>query len=133
MEDNAFLWEEEPLRALTAQDILLEHAQDIQDVDQTNGEEEVKSPLGTFRRHPVIRKKRTPNGGFSANFLPHPTDVSCIQMSQASNFNAILNPHSPVIPELVHLDRSQQLHHVLPYVVPDQHPVTMQGPERLIE
>ena len=117
MEDNAFLWEEEPLRALTVQDILSGQKQ-----DQQSSEKDVKldSPLGTFRRHLVIRKKRKANSGYAANIVPHPTDIRSVQMSKANNLNNILNPNIPVVPELVQLDKSQQLHHVLPVVVHDQ-------------
>ena len=131
MEDNAFLWEVEPLRALTAQDILHGDSQDDQQPGQVSGEEAIKSPLGTFRRQPVFRRKRTPNSGFSANLLPHPITMRNIQMSQANNLNVILNPHSPIIPELVQLDMSLQLDHVLPHE--DQSPVILRGPEKLIE
>ena len=41
MEDNAFLWEVEPLRALTAQDILHDDSQDDQQPGQVSGEEDL--------------------------------------------------------------------------------------------
>ena len=124
MEDNAFLWEEEPLRALTVQDILSGQEQDQQSPEKEDVE--LDSPLGTFRRHLVIRKKRKPNSGYAANIVPHPTDIRSVQMSKANNLNNILNPNIPVVPELVQLDKSQQLHHVLPVVVHDQSPALSQ-------
>ena len=141
MEDDAFLWEEEPLRALTAQNILQEDNGGEQPGGQVSEEEEIKSPLGIFRRRPVIKRKKISNSGFGANLLPHPLTQADIQMSRANNLNGILNPHSPIVPELVQLDASQQLGQVLPqeirgHVQPQDHHdhthILLWGPEKVI-
>ena len=111
-EDDAFLWEEEPLKALTARDIW----EATTDHDRTNteaGEEAIKSPLGTFKRQRIIRRKKTSNAGYSSQSVPQPSLHQNVRMEQTTNLELILLPHRPIIPELVALDRSQKLDMVL--------------------
>ena len=105
-EDNAFLWEDEPLRALTASD-LLEANGDLAEKEDHN--DSIKSPLGTFRRQPAIRRKKTQCSGFASNLIPHPSHTHTVHLKKANNLYSLLTPHRPVLPELVDLDKSQEL------------------------
>ena len=89
-EDGAFLWEETPLRALTATDILEDEA--VYEEAEEGYHEEISSPLGKFRRQQAFRKKREPNGGYSSNTIPHPVLVDNIHLDKPNNLSYLLTP-----------------------------------------
>ena len=111
-EDGAFLWEETPLRALTATDILEDEA--VFEEAEESYQEEISSPLGTFRRQLAFRKKREPNGGYSSNAISHPILVDNVQLDKPNNLNYLLTPNKPIVPEAVDLQKSQNISLVLP-------------------
>ena len=111
-EDGAFLWEETPLRALTATDILEEEA--VFEEAEEGHNEEISSPLGTFRRQQAFRKKREPNGGYGSNSIPHPVLMDNIRLDKPNNLNYLLTPSRPIVPDAVDLQRSQNISLVLP-------------------
>ena len=79
--------------------------------DADNPEEEVTSPLGTFRRRSAVRRRQA--GGFSSNLVSQPKTVEEIQLTLPNNLNLILAPRTPIVAESVVLDRSQDLSLVL--------------------
>ena len=108
-EDNAFFWEEEPLRALTASDILESASAE----DDTEEEEEIRSPLGVFRRQGALRRK-SPSMGYASQLVNNPQLHQQVQLDQVSNLGSVLLVRRPLAPELVALDDAQQLDMVLP-------------------
>ena len=122
-EDEAFLWEDTPLRALSVQD-MLGHINLVPDgngaeaageEDADNPEEEVTSPLGTFKRRSAVRSavRRRQASGFSSNLVSQPKTVEEVQLTLPNNLNLILAPRTPIVAESVVLDRSQDLSLVL--------------------
>ena len=105
--DGAFLWEEEPLRALSVLDILREEQLVARGNDESViaevHDQEVISPLGVFRRQRVLRRKR----------VPQPANVDQVQLAVAGDFGSILTPHRPIVPETVNLHDAQVLDLVL--------------------
>ena len=110
-EDNAFLWEDEPLNALTAADILkYEPFHDYADKEEEN----IKSPLGVFRRQRALRRKKTSNTGYASQSVNQPSLPHLVQLEEVSNLSSVLLNRRPLIPEVVALDESQLLDIVLP-------------------
>ena len=110
-EDNAFFWEEEPLQALTASDIL----DSVSAEDSTEEEEkEIRSPLGVFRRQGAFRRKSPSNMGYASQSVNNPQLHQQVQLEQVSNLGSVLLVRRPLAPELVALDDAQQLDMVLP-------------------
>ena len=95
LEDEAFLWEDTPLRALSVEDIEVEHG------------EESGTPPGIFLRQLAIRRRRV--GGYSANIISKPETVDEIKPNEVDNLNCILTPRTPIVAEAVDLDRTQDL------------------------
>ena len=99
-EDEAFLWEDTPLRALSVENI------------DSEFEEESVTPPGIFVRQPAIRRRRV--GGYSANIITKPETVAEIKTNEVNNLNCILTPRTPIVAEAVDLHRSQDLSRILP-------------------
>ena len=118
-DDEAFLWEDTPLRALSVQDMLGRHnivpeesgAEAAREEDTDNSEEEVTSPLGTFRRRSGIRRKQA--GGYTSNLVNQPETAEDVMLHLPNNLNLILAPRTPIVAESVELHRSQDLSLVL--------------------
>ena len=109
-EDGAFLWEEQPLRALEAQDILDREEENTN--ANKNNDHHLTSPLGVFKRQYAFRRKRNP-GGFSASLIPNPINQQDVDLDQPNNLNNILTTNRPIVPEAVALDKIQELDLVL--------------------
>ena len=100
LEDEAFLWEDTPLRALSVEDI------------EDEKDKESVLPTGRFQRQLAIRRKRI--GGYSASIITKPDAVDEIKPHEVNNLNNILTPRTPIVAEAVDLDRSQDLSRILP-------------------
>lgn len=111
-EDDAFLWEEAPLQALTASDILDGATDD--DNTEVVEEEAIRSPLGVFKRQKAVRRSKATNRGYASQSVCQPQLYQQVQLQQANNLDSVLQARRPIIPELVALDDSQLLDIVLP-------------------
>ena len=108
-EDEAFLWEDTPLRALSVQDML--GGNEAEAAGEEDTDNLVTSPLGTFRRRSAIRRRQA--SGFSSNLVAQPETAADVLLNLPNNLNLILTPRTPIVAESVVLDRSQDLSLVL--------------------
>ena len=107
------------MRALSVQDMLGRHdivpeesgAEAAREEETDNLEEEVTSPLGTFRRRSAIRRRQA--SGYSSNLVHQPETAEDVWMNLPNNLNLILAPRTPIVAESVELNRSQDLSLVL--------------------
>ena len=111
-EDEAFLWEEKPLKALAAQDI---GNQDGSSGDSTGRhEQESTTTHPILRRQNAFRRKyKYKPGGYSLNSIPHPTNPNDVNLKTVTNLESVLDPEKPIVPEVVNLDVVQDLDLVL--------------------
>ena len=79
--------------------------------DTDDSEEEVTSPLGTFRRRGAIRRRLT--SGYGSKLVSQPETAEEVILNLTNNLNLILAPRTPIVAESVELDRSQHLSLVL--------------------
>jgi hypothetical protein len=118
VEDEAILWESEPLQPLSAKEISepvfnFEPNSDEIAPDTSSPEETITSPLGIFRRQTPVRRR---------NFTPRPTCPALVRNDQTTNLESLLLVHRPLLPELVDTNKSQRLDRALasPDNSPDQ-------------
>ena len=115
-EDEAFLWEEEPLQALAALDIVHQDAQtdDLDDDSAESQEQESITIHPMLKRQIAFRRKHQYNpGAYSLNPTPHPTNPSEVNLKTVTNLESVLDPEKPIVPEVVNLDVAQDLDLVL--------------------
>ena len=109
VEDEAILWESEPLQPLSAKQISepvfnFEPNSEENVPETSSPEETITSPLGIFRRQTAVRRR---------NFTPRPTCPTLVRNDQTTNLEALLLVHRPLLPELVATDKYQMLDRAL--------------------
>ena len=102
VEDEAILWETDFLTPLSAKEIGAKENSETED-NPTPQEEVMLSPLGTFKRHTAVRRRR----------VPKPVTTEEVQTNQAANLDTLLSVRRPLLAELVDTDRTQMLDRAL--------------------
>ena len=105
-EDDAILWEPEPLQPLSAneigEEIIFNFAEKASFSDAP--QETITSPLGIFKRQPALRKKtilkRQP-AFRRKKTIPRPTHLNDVVPDQTTNLEALLLVYRPLLPELI--------------------------------
>ena len=94
-EDNAVLWEEEPLQPLSPLQIRYAELSDQSVSISSSG----SGNIDRFARLPAVRRKQ----------ISRPQTPQDVQLDSASNLHSVLHPNRPTLPESVILHQRQEL------------------------